>query len=253
MHRIAVSFVVVSVLLLALPVMAQEEQGNIAVTAWIKIKPGMEQQYEEGRKRHVKWHRQHNDPWTWIAWQVISGENTGMYGVATLGHHWSDFDTEPVPSDADEADRRANMAPYVESINITYWAFLPKVSRAYPGESPPAMSSIVFFDVRYGKSTEFNYLIGKFHEAIGKTNWPANYSWYALVNGGEGPTYALVLPRENWAAFKPQEKPFAQMLEDAYGRQEANSLLERLGKVVRSQRSQIHQSRPDLSYIPAGQ
>ncbi len=257
MHRIAVSFVVVSVLLLALPVVTQEEDGNIAFVAWVKVKPGMTKQFEEGRKQHAEWHRQQNDSTSWLVWQAISGKDTGIYGIGTFGHKWEDFDTPTVDEAADEANRRETTGPYVESVHVEYWALLPKVSQASPREGPAGLgpdatprSAVLIFHVHYGKGEDFNYLIGKFHRAIEKTNWPVDYEWYALVNGGEQPTYALVLPRENWAAFKPQEKPFAAMLEEAYGRQEAQGLLERFGKVVRKQTSYISQNRPDLSYIP---
>jgi len=60
----------------------------------------------------------------------------------------------------------------------------------------------------------------------------------------------LVLPRRNWAEFKPVEKPFERMLEEAVGRQEAQSLLETFSRAVKSASSSILRARPDLSYIP---
>jgi hypothetical protein len=243
----------VCALLLALPVATQEEGGDIAFVAWVKVKAGMAQQFEEGRKQHAEWHRQQNDSTAWRVWEVISGKGTGVYGIGTFGHKWEDFDTPTVDEAADEANRQQTTVPYVESAHVQYWTALPKVSQPPPGEGPPAMSAVLFFHVHYGKAEDFNYLVGKFHKAIEKTNWPVHYEWYALVNGGEQPTYALVLPRENWAAFKPLEKPFAAMLEEAYGRQEAQGLLKRFGKVVRKQTSHISKNRPDLSYIPSGQ
>jgi len=240
--------VILCLLLLALPVATQEEEGTIALVALYKVKAGMQKEFEEGRKRHVEFHKQANDTDTWIAWQVVSGENTGAYGVGSFGHKWEDFDTPTVDDAADEADRAKNIAPYIDSVTVHYWARLSKVSR--PAEAPAKMSVIILFDVHYSKAEEFNYLIGKFHKAIEKTKWPAHYDWYALVNGGEQPTYALVLPRENWAAFKPLEKPFDKMLEEAYGRQEASALLDKWGKVIKGSRSHINLSRPDLSYIP---
>ena len=46
MHRIAVSFVVVSVLLLALPAVAQDDGGNIVAIHCNKVQPGAEAKYE---------------------------------------------------------------------------------------------------------------------------------------------------------------------------------------------------------------
>ncbi len=253
MRRIAVYVAVVCMLLLALPVATQEEEGNIAMVVTIKAKDGMRQQYEEGVKRHGEWHRQQNDPWTWEVWEFISGENTGAYGAGTFGHRWEEFDTAPVSREADSADVQKNIAPFQKSVIVQFYAYLAKVSRPEEGEGLAPMSAGIEFQVRQGKNEEFNHLVGKFHKAIEKTNWPVHYKWYALVNGGAGGTYVLVLPRENWASFAQPEKLFPAMLEEAYGRQEAESLLERWSKAVKGTRSSISRTRPDLSYFPSGQ
>jgi len=235
--------------LLALPAATQPEEGTIAQIFFVKPSPGWEQQLEEGAKKHVAWHRQQKDTWTWYAWQYVTGENTGMYGYGTFGHRWEDFDNPAVPADADLADYRNTVAPYVESTVSQFYAVLPKVSQ--PWEGVAALEEILVFQVKYGKEREFNFAIRKFHEAIQKTKWPVHYEWYALVNGGEHPTYVLVLPRTSWAAFKPLEKSFVAMLEEAYGHEEAHRLLESFDAIVRSLESSIIRDRADLSYIPA--
>lgn len=250
MQRRAMLVGVLCALLLALPVATQEEDGNIAMVIFFKAKPGMGKQMEEGTKRHLDWHRQQNDPWTWQVFQVVSGDDTGMYVGVTFGHRWQDFDTAPVPREADEADAEINIEPYVGWSVVRYYAALPNVSLPPQAEGPLPLSTVVIFRVRPGKDAKFNYLIGKFHKAIEKTNWPVHYIWYALVNGGEGGTYAVVLPSENWAGFAPQEKSFVQMLEEAYGRQEAESLLHSWGKILKGSASHINRYRADLSYVP---
>ncbi len=249
MRRIGIFLVVVSVLLLALPVLAQEEEGTIARIIFFRAKPGMQQQLEEGLKKHMAWHKAQNDPWAWAVWSYVSGEETGMYGGGTFGHKWEDFDNQSVDEEADEADAAENVFPYVApGMQVRYYEFLPKVSK--PLETPAAMSQILVFRVRYGKSAEFASLIKKFHEAGEKTNWPEHYGWYVLVNGGPGSEYVLVISHENWASLKGPEKPFPAMLAEAVGQEEAEALLERWGKVVKSQSSTLARNRPDLSYIP---
>jgi hypothetical protein len=62
----------------------------------------------------------------------------------------------------------------------------------------------------------------------------------------------LVLPRANWAAFeeKPDVKPFRDMLKDAFGQAEADSIVDRIDGSVINETSEIIQFRPDLSYLP---
>jgi len=52
-------------------------QGDVVEIHINKIKPGMTRQYEEGRKKHMNWHRQQNDAWSWYTWEILTGENTG--------------------------------------------------------------------------------------------------------------------------------------------------------------------------------
>ncbi len=250
MRKIATVFVVASLLLLAaLPVLAQEEEGTIARIIFFRAKPGMQQQLEEGLKKHMAWHKAQNDPWAWSMWSYISGEQTGLYGGGTFGHKWEDFDNVPVDQEADGADVAENVIPYSAPGAVwRYYKFLPKVSK--PLGTPAAMSEILIFRVRFGKSAEFAGLIKKFHQAIEKTNWSEHYGWYVLVNGGQLPEYVLVISRENWASLKGPETPFPAMLAEAVGQEEAEALLKRWGKVIKSESSTLARNRPDLSYTP---
>ncbi len=248
MRRIGIFLAVLSLLLLSLPVVAQEDGGNVAEVFCDKIQPGKVKQYEEGLKKHVDWHRKQNDSWTWVAWEVITGEDTGTYCWGSFGHNWEDFDSPGVPPDADEANWQETGAPFVQSTEVSFWTNLPKVSR--PAEGQAAMTSVIFVHTRYGTGEKFNYLVGEFHKAIEKTNMPWNYEWYALVSGGNVGTYALVLPRPNFAAFNPTGKPFPEMLEEAYGKAGADALLAKWRKVVKSENSELSRNRADLSYIP---
>jgi hypothetical protein len=250
MRRIGNFLVVLLLMLLALPVLAQEEEGTIARIIFFRAKPGMQQQLEEGLKKHMAWHKAQNDPWAWGVWSYLSGEETGMYGGGTFEHKWEDFDNPPVDEAADRADAAENVIPYTApGTQVRFYESLPKVSK-WPLGTPAAMSEILVFRVRFGKSAEFASLIKKFHEAIEKTNWPVHYEWHRLVNGGPGPEYVLVLPHENWASLKGPEKSFPAMLAEAVGQEEAEALLERWGKVIKSESNSLARNRPDLSYTP---
>ena len=241
---------VVSALLLAVPAAPQMmSDGNVVKVYFVKAKWGMEKQWEEAFKKHIAFHKAQGDKWTWIAWQAITGPGYGTYGVGTFGHNWEDFDTPSINPEADEADYRASVLQFTESVTPSFWLLLKDVS--HPTETEVPMSEVLTFELHYGKVPEFNYLIKKFTDAIVKTQWAVNYEWYALVNGGEMPTYVLVIPHANYASFKQPAKPFPVMLEEAYGRQEAEALLERLNKCVKEEQSELIRERSDLGYTPA--
>ncbi len=253
MRRTGTFLVVLSLLLLALPVLAQDEPGTLARGFFLTIKPGMTQQFEAAYKQHIAWHRQQNDTWEWITFQYETGDRLGQYDVWTTWHHWEDFDAHAEFSAADSAHFFAGAGQYVASVSSTFTRFLLEVSRPPEGGGTPAFLEMLTFRLRSGSAREFNYWIKKINEAINKSDWPVHYVWLTTISGGEFGTYTLAIAHENWADFKEPEKSFEAMLEEVYGRVEAEKLGKVFAKAVRSGSRQILRFRPDLSYIPAGQ
>lgn len=252
MRRAGIYLVAICVLLPMLPVVAQEEPGAVVrVVAW-KVQAGMENDFEAGLERHNDFHGQQNDAQAHFTYQIISGENTGTYLRIAPGRHWADFDAEGEWAEADEADSATNVDPYIESAEPRYYVYLPEMSRPAEG-GPSAMAQVFFLHLNFGRSREFNYLMKKVAEGAEKVNWPVRYEFYALVNGGEHPTYVFVGPGEKWADFEEPEVDFFTMLEKAFGRDEAELVLDKLGKAIHCERSEIVVLRSDLSYIPAGE
>jgi len=241
------------VLFVAASLAAQEKPGTIAALELQKPKNGMVPQYEAGRKQKAAWHKQQNDPLPLFVWETLSGEHTGTYVVGRLGQHWADFDKPAIPDEADLAEFQKVVGNYVDSVIARYYEFMPKISNPPSGATMPSkFAEIINFHVRYGKGSEFRSAIGRVYEASQKTKWPPNYEWYELENGGPTGLYVLVLPRNNWADFedKPDVKPFRDMLKEAFGQAEADSIVDRIDHSVEKETTEIIQFRPDLSYLP---
>jgi len=247
------SALVASLSLTVLPsALAQEKPGTITQVIVSRAKAGATKPYEDGRKRHVAWHKSQNDPWSWQTWQVTSGQDQGSYVTVTFGHHWKDFDTwEGKFGDGDNADVERNMAPHTESTTISYYDFAAEQSRPPSGTTPTKMSEVVHFFLKPGTTGAFRQAISRAHEAIGKTNWPVNYLWYELWNGGEGPHFVLVLPRDSWADMAEPELSFPAMLTKAFGPVETGQILGAMSSSTKSESSEMLLYRPDLSYVPA--
>ena len=240
------------VMLTAFSVVAQQQPGTLAALEFQKPKSGMAPQYEAGRKQKAEWHKQQKDPLPLFVWETLSGDNTGTFIVGRLGQHWADFDKPPVPDQADLEEFNKVVGSYVDSIVSRYYEYLPKISNSSGGNMPPKFGEIITFHVRYGKGSDFRSAITRIHDASEKTKWPPHYEWYVLANGGTTGTYVLVLPRSSWADFedKPDVKPFRDMLKDAFGQAEADSIVDRIDASVQSETVEIVQFRPDLSYLP---
>ena len=247
MRRIIIPILVL--LLSGLPALAQEEPGNLARVAFWSIKAGMEEQFENGLKAHNGWHRQQNDSQALLTWEVVTGPRTGQYLRASFGHRWPDFDQDPKTADADAADSAIHLDPYIESGGPAIYRHIPELSRS-AGETMP-LARVLVFHLKYGKAREFEAAVMKIHQALGKIDWP-HYEWYALVDGGWGPTYVVSLPRANWAGFVPGEKSLPEVVGEAYG-DEADGIWEAFEETVASQESYSVTFRSDLSYIPGGE
>lgn len=238
--------------LLAISGLAQEKPGTIASLEYQTPKNGMVKQYEDGRKQKAEWHKQQKDPLPLMVWETMSGDHTGTYIVGRLGQHWSDFDKPPIPDDVDLDEFNKVIGAYVQSVVTRYFQLLPKDSKPPESTIPSKFAEIITFRIRPGKEEDFHSAVTRATEAIEKTKWPAHYLWYRLANGGREGTYVLAIPHANWADFedKPDMKPFPEMLKEAFGREEANSITGRFDSSIESQTTEIVQFRPDLSYLP---
>lgn len=239
--------------LYAAPVIAQQTPVNVGRVYVNVPKPGMANQFEEGRKRHMDWHRKQNDSWTWEMWQVATGDATGAYISITFGHTWKDFDTwDAKYGEADAADAANNMGPYIGTATASVWQLMTEVSRPPESMEPSKMAEAYHYMVKPDHESDFNYALHKFDEAIKKTNWPPHYLIYVLANGGEGPHYVIVLPHNSWADMANPELSFDAMLEKAVGKHEADELTQTFNKSLAHTWSEVLVYRPDLSYRPAG-
>jgi hypothetical protein len=231
---------------------AQTKPGTLAALEFQKVKPGMTKQYEDGRKAQAQWHKHQNDPLPLMIWETISGDNTGTYIVGRLEQHWADLDKPSAPEQGEIDSYLKVVAPSIESMVARYYDLLPKDSRPPDSKAASKFAEVITYHVSPANAAEFHSAITRATEGIEKTKWPVHYLWYALANGGPGDTFVLVIPHDNWADFEdnPNMKPFAEMLNEAFGHAEAESILKRFDSATESVTSEIIQFRPDLSYLP---
>jgi hypothetical protein len=231
---------------------AQDNEGHVASLEFQTPKNGMVKQYEDGRKAKVEWHKQQKDKEPLLVSEVLTGEHMGTYIVGRFGQNWKDLDNPSVSDAADLEQYRKLIAPYVETLTSSYYEYLPKWSNP-SSDMAPKYIEVVTFHIKYEKRDGFLSAVAKAHEANQKLKSPIRYSWYHLVNGGAGGTYVLTTDHANWASFAddPAVKPLRDRLREAFGEQEATSIIERLNASIESTYSDLVQPRPDLSYIPA--
>jgi hypothetical protein len=249
MRRTTIVWSVALVLSCAFGARAQFPSKSIAITHDVKPKLGAD--FEAVLKRHMEWHRQQKDTWTYVTWQIMTGERSGHYFVASVGHDWKDFDDRAKFQEADDANVRVTLAPAVDSVNHAFYLYRADLSTPMQNDTGPAPYSevITFFLKPGGWFPDMENAIKKVNEAANKSNYPLHGNWYGLLNGGEG-AIVLAIPHKNWADFQPSGKGFVAMLNDVYGEQMTHDLFSRFDNNVRTTRSEIFRHRPDLSYVP---
>jgi hypothetical protein len=244
--------VALAVVFAALSTNAQSNPGNLLGAEFQTPKNGMTQQYEQGRKQKADWHKQQKDPAALLVFQVLTGQDTGTYIVSRSGLHWSDMDHPAITDAADTDEFNKVVGSYVASVTDSYYELLPKFSNPDSSPLPTKYSENLILRVKPGKDADFRAAVGRVGDAEKKANPDQHTLVYELVNGGFSGTYVVIFPHARWADFEdnPNTKPMAQVVNEAYGPDEAATILAALDNSIESEYTEILEFRQDLSYIP---
>jgi hypothetical protein len=243
--------IVIALLFTATIVFAQgDDGGRVAKVYRMKVKPGDALHFETAFREHLKLGAQNGEPWAWFTWQIVNGQEFGQYVVRSHGHRWQDFDVRAQHNRLDAANFMATVAPHVHSLSSTIEVVEPAISNWPADRGRPALVAMTRFDLEYTAVQDFVTAVEKIHEAVVEKDPSRHYVWFSTVNGSDGPTMALAIPHENWADFEPNEKPLWELIAEAYGESEAQTLRETIGGAVRGESTYVLQLREDLSYEP---
>jgi hypothetical protein len=209
-------------------------------------KPGMLQQWEQGRKRHSDFHNTQKDTWTVHVYEIVTGEHVGSFVSVQSGHSWKDYDGRAAFDKLDAPDVEKNMGPYQTAGPRSFYLYRPDLSRAKEGGTPAKMLTVTHYWLIPEHVREFQEAVKAVNSAIEKASYPAKPGrWYQLANGGDVPHYALVVDRASWADM---EAP-PTTIDEALG-QEGAQALATLRRSTKRILTELLEYRPDLSYVP---
>ena len=151
--------------------------------------------FEAGYVRHLDWHKQADDPWTWYGWTVTFGDRQRWFVYATFGHAAADFDN-PVPPAEDEHDNVANVTPHAQFVGNALYEFLPDLSRG--SAEPPATPRLEMTTVELAPGAA-----AAFERALRSRQAKLQHEtlWYRMVAGGTVPRYVRLRPQASHAAL----------------------------------------------------
>jgi hypothetical protein len=106
--------------------------------------------FEAGYIRHLDWHRQNKDTWTWYGWIVWAGERQRWFVYASFGHSAAALDSPISPAD-DERDNIVNVTPHAHFAGSALYEFLPALSRGTGTPQPTARLELTTVDLVAGR------------------------------------------------------------------------------------------------------
>ena len=145
---------------IAVPISFAQGGGNVArVVVW-QAKPGMDRDLEEGYKRHLEWHRNNGDLWSWYGWNIVSGERDGYFVDGTFFHTWKDLNS-PVSPAADGADAAVNVSSYGDVRSAAICEAVPTLTDLRVQQLVSPLLTFCYVGVQPGRAAEFESLIGE--------------------------------------------------------------------------------------------
>jgi len=174
---------------------AQVEKGRYARIATLRPLNGQTVDFEAGYIRHLEWHRQAKDPFTWYGWSIWASERQRWFVYATFGHSAADFDHAVSPAE-DERDNVLNVVPHAEFTGNGLYEFLPALSRGTGEPQPTPRLELTTVDLVPGKAKDFEAAL-----SVDQSKLQGETLWYRMVAGGAAPRYLRLRPMSNVAAI----------------------------------------------------
>ena len=173
---------------------AQNERGPYARIAVLRPHDGKTVDFESGYIRHLGFHDQAKDPWTWYGWTVTFGDRQRWFVYATFGHAAANFDNPVAPAD-DERDNVLNVAPHGEFVGNALYEYLPALSRGTGQPSPTARVEFTTVQLEPGSERAFEAALIARQSTLNDETL-----WYRMVAGGVAPRYVRLRPQPSIAA-----------------------------------------------------
>jgi hypothetical protein len=174
---------------------AAAESGPYARIAVLRPHDGDTTDFEAGYIRHLDWHEQAGDTWTWYGWSVTYGDRQRWFVYATFGHEASDFDN-PAPPVEDERDNIVNVTPHAEFVGNALYEFLPDLSRggAVPQATPRL--ELTTIEIEPDSATAFERALRS-----RQTKLQSETLWYRMIAGGSAPRYVRLRSQPSYASL----------------------------------------------------
>lgn len=181
---------------------------------------GLARQFEEGYRRHLDWHRDAGDRWTWYGWTVAAGDRLGWFIDGTFDHTPEELDV-PVKPAEDVADNEKNVAPFGRFVSSGFYRLRPELSRVATARLDAPLATFTTVHVRPQNQAAFEKALASRELLV-----------FEQLAGGPQPSYLIIAP-----ADKVSQVVLSRVLA--------------AGDPYESATSEMVRFRRDLTYVPA--
>lgn len=227
---------------------ADATEGEAAFLFAYEPKPGQQEQFDAGYRRHLEWHREHHDPLPWYGWYVATGEHTGMFVDGTFGIKFAAFDDRIEP-EQDAANFAETTAPHGDTAYRKILRLMPRLSTATRLEDrePASAIEVATYFVSPGRTAAFESALGKLAAAVADSR---AFTVYRQLSGGIQPAYLIMFPREGFEYLDENGASLDTLIRTGLDAEAEGELLDVLSRSVRHARTETWRYREDLSYLP---
>jgi hypothetical protein len=173
---------------------AQTGKGPYVLLGVLRRLEGHDFAFDTAVARHWQWHRAHQDPFVWYAWDIRFSDRVGGLVFASFNHSAGSLDSVVSPLE-DWANWRVTGAPHSEFTNLETYRYLPELSRGTGDPGPASLLEFTTVEVQLAGANAFEAKL-----KAGQASLKEETLWYRLVAGGQVPRYLRLRSRRGFPA-----------------------------------------------------
>lgn len=220
------------------------------------VAPADQEAYEAGIKSFNQCLSQHGFKYSWTAWVHETGD-TYSYSYVTDPLPWSAFDAMHAADKACDGTLRSAVNPHLKSEYSAFMQVHPDMSHLAPGQTINSpYVEVISFKLKAGHEAReaFTDVVKKIAAAADKSKWPNHFATAEIQDGGhDAPDFQVILPAKSWEELgKDPDTPLWAMVENVYGKSDAQAMRKSLNDAVVEQNSHVDSMSAELTYKAGG-
>lgn len=222
-------------------------EANLADVWYVEVKTGMDDQFTEAFKDHIKYRNRKSDPRKYKTYAPIIGDKIDYYVVRYCCFTWADMDAYREWGRTAKAGEHwnENVDPFVENYRHHIQQIDMTNSNWPEDDDHFQLFGVTTYKHKMGKGGSIEASKAALAGAAKEGGWPRNWAFMRAV-GGHG-AVELVTPFASYADMAPPEENFYQFLVRNHGEEKARQLLDDWSDNFHASKYTVYRHIPDMS------